>query len=104
VLATPKLHEFEDDFFTVLEKVQSTSLLIADTIDVRDAYGILRSTRREVTSHARNMQIPEDDIKAFNRWSTDLNARSGASRLDIIEVYSKLEALAPTLLRFSRTL
>jgi hypothetical protein len=52
VLATPKLHEFEDDFFTVLEKVQSTSLLIADTIDVRDAYGILRSTRRGVTSHA----------------------------------------------------
>jgi hypothetical protein len=50
------------------------------------------------------MQIPEDDIKAFNRWSKDLNARSGASRLDMIEVYSKLEALAPTLLRFSRTL
>jgi hypothetical protein len=104
VLATPKLHEFEDDFFTVLEKVQSTSLLIADTVDVRDTYGILHSTRRGVTSHARNMQIPEDGINAFNRWSKDLNARSGASRLDMIEVYSKLEALAPIRLRFSRTL
>jgi hypothetical protein len=103
-LPKPKLHEFEDNFFTVLEKVQSTSSMIGATVDVRDVYGILRSTRRGVTSHARNMQIPEDDIKAFNRWSKDLNARSGASRLDMIEVYSKLEALAPTLLRFSRTL
>jgi hypothetical protein len=57
VFGTPKLHEFEDDFFTVLEKVQSTSQLIADTVDVRDAYDILRSTRRGVTSHARMRAI-----------------------------------------------
>jgi hypothetical protein len=37
VLVTTKLYEFEDDFLTVLEKVQSTSQLIADTVDVRDA-------------------------------------------------------------------
>jgi hypothetical protein len=104
VLPKPKLHEFEDDFFTVLEMVQSTTSVIGPSVDVRDLYGILRSTRRGVTSHARNMQLPEDNIKAFNRWGKDLNARSGASRLDMIEVCSKLEALAPTLLRFSRTL
>jgi hypothetical protein len=103
-LPKPKLHEFEDDFSTVLEKVQSTTSAIGPLVDVRDLYEILRSTRRGVTSHARNMQLPEDDIKAFNRWGKDLNARTGASRLDMIEVYSKLEALAPTLLRFSRTL
>jgi hypothetical protein len=90
-LALPRLYEFEDDFFTVLEKIQSTTDLIVDSVDVRDAYGILRSTRRDVTSQARNMQIPEDDIKAFNRWGKDLNARSGAPRLNMIEVYSKLE-------------
>jgi hypothetical protein len=104
MLASPRLYEFEDDFFTVLEKIQSIMDLIADSVDVRGAYGILRSTRRGVTSHAQNIQIREDDIKAFNRWGKDLNARSGATRLDMIEVYSKLEALAPTLLRFKRTL
>jgi hypothetical protein len=44
-LASPRLYEFEDDFFTVLEKIQSTADWIADSVDVRDAYGMLRSTR-----------------------------------------------------------
>ena len=33
-LATPKMHEFENDFFTVLEKVQATTGLIDDDMNV----------------------------------------------------------------------
>jgi hypothetical protein len=55
VLSKPKLHEFEDDLFTVLEMVQSTMSVIGPSVDVRDLYGILRSTRRGVASHARKM-------------------------------------------------
>jgi hypothetical protein len=33
--------EYDHDFFKVIEKVQSTTDLIADDVDVREAYGIL---------------------------------------------------------------
>jgi hypothetical protein len=57
-LATPKLYEFEDDWFTVLEKVQATTSHIADDVDVREVYGIARLERRGgVTAHARNMDV-----------------------------------------------
>jgi hypothetical protein len=53
-LATPKLQEFENDWFTVLEKVQATTIHIEDLVDVREEFGIGRSQRRGVTAHARN--------------------------------------------------
>jgi hypothetical protein len=34
-LTTPQIHEFKDDFFAVLEKVQATKHLIDDEVDVR---------------------------------------------------------------------
>jgi hypothetical protein len=40
-LKPTKLMEYEHDFFKVIEKVQSTLDLIADDVDVREAYGIL---------------------------------------------------------------
>jgi hypothetical protein len=58
--------EYEHDFFMVIEKVQSTSDLIADDVDVTEAYGILLSLQRSVTAHARNMGVPEDLINAIN--------------------------------------
>jgi hypothetical protein len=103
-LATPKMHEFEDDFFTVLEKVQATTDLIGDDIDVREDYGISRSERRGVTAHARNMDIPIDLLNANNRWRKEANSATGNPRLDMMDVYTTLEALLPTVLRFSRAL
>jgi hypothetical protein len=92
------LCEWEDDFFTLLEQVQSTTNLIDEGKVVRDGFGIMRSTRRGVTIHARNMRVDEDIIKAVNRWMK--GGGTGAARLDMIELYSKPEALAPLYLRY----
>lgn len=56
-LATSKLQEFEDDFFTVLEKVQATRTLIDDDVDIQEVYGIGRLGRRGVTVHTINMEV-----------------------------------------------
>jgi hypothetical protein len=44
------MHEFEDDFFKILEKVEATTTLIDDEVDVRIVYGIRRPARRGVTT------------------------------------------------------
>lgn len=103
-LVTAKLHEFEDDFFTVLEKVQVTSVALADDVDVREAYGIGRSGRRGVTAHARNMEVSVELLNAINRWRKEASSATGNPRLDMVDVYTTLEALLPTVLRFSRAL
>lgn len=103
-LVTAKMHEFEDDFYTVLEKVQVTTSLIEADIDVRESFGISRSLRRGVTAHARNMEVPVELLNAVNRWRTEATSVTGNPRLDMMDVYTTLEALLPTVLRFSRAL
>jgi hypothetical protein len=103
-LATAKMHEFEDDFYTVLEKVQATTNLIETSVVVRDIYGLGRLERRGVTAHARNMEVPGDLVNAVNRWRTEATSATGNPRLDMMDVYTTLEALIPTVLRFSRAL
>jgi hypothetical protein len=92
------LCEWEDDFFTLLEQVQSTMNLIDEGKVVRDGFGIMSLTRRGVTIHARNMRVDEDIIKTVNRWMK--GGGTGAARLDMIEP----EALAPLYVRYSLAL
>ena len=103
-VAPPRLFEFQDDFFTLLEKVQATTNFIPADVDVRNDYGILRSLRRGVTSHARNMGVDESLLHLFNRWRTAMKNSSGIENLDMADTYSKLETLIPALLGFSRPL
>jgi hypothetical protein len=102
-LSPTRLFEFEFDFFRLLREVQSTTLLIDKTKDVDSEYGILRSCRRGMTAHARNMRVSKDDLKTFNRWSQEMNAQTGMARLDMPETYSSLEAIKPLLLRVTRS-
>lgn len=100
-LNPPRLGEFEDDFFRVLETVQATTNLIDKEIDVREEYGLKRSIRRGVSEHTTNMKVPEKVINAMNRWRSDLKAKGPANMLDL---YTTLEGLVPTLLNYSRAL
>jgi hypothetical protein len=93
------MFEWEGDFMTLLELVQATTDLIGKEVELRDKFGINRTTRRGATAHARNMKVDEDIIKAVNQW---MKYDAGAARLDIIELYSELNALTPTYLRYSR--
>ena len=103
-LSPAKLFEFENDFFVLLERVQAQTDHINDEMDVREAYGIMRSLRRGVTSHSKNMGIPEEDLKAFNRWRSEVKGNGGTGRLDMPAVYAALKSLTPALLRFTRAL
>ena len=99
-LASPKLFEFEEDFYSVLEEVQTLRPdLIASTIDVRDDFGILRSTRRGVSGHVINMNVDPRLVNAVNRWRVEKNADVPA--LDMPNMYARLDLLKPTVLRYS---
>jgi hypothetical protein len=100
-LKPSKLMEFENDFYTILEKVQSSTNLIGEEVCIRDEYGILRSLRRGVTAHAKNMEVGETLVNGINRWRSE---EKGAMRLDMADLYTTLEALLPTVLRYSRAL
>ncbi|CAJ1945521.1 unnamed protein product [Cylindrotheca closterium] len=58
-LAVPSLLEFKEDFFEILIRVQDCTDLISPDVDLQEKAGILRTLRRNLTSHAINMQVPE---------------------------------------------
>ena len=103
-LNPPRLFEFEKDFYRVLEKIQATTDLILTDEIVSELFGILRSLRRGVTTHARNMGVPDPLLHIFNRWRVEMNAEGGVASLDMADTYSKLETLAPMLKGFTRPL
>jgi hypothetical protein len=100
-LSPPKLAEFEDDLFSILEKVQSETSEIEDDVHVREAYGILRSLWKGNTAHAMNMGVPEPLMRTFNRWRKAMEADMPVPSLDMIDLYASREAILPTLLRNS---
>jgi len=96
-----KVHQYESDFFNILFKVQNSSTHISDSLDVAEVYGILRSSRRGATAHARNVKIGKYIIEAVNRWRQEAFGRGVSLRLDLLDVFTSLDALAPTLLGYS---
>jgi hypothetical protein len=101
-LREPSLKEFHDMFYEALEEVQALRPdIIAGDVDVRDSYGIKRSLRRGATSHARNMDVKPDIINAISRWSTKKKSDKGSG--DMADVYSRLDKIAPALLRYSKS-
>jgi hypothetical protein len=103
-LMPTKLCEYEDDFFTVLERVQSTTNVIENDVDLREEGGILRTTRRGLSAHALNMGIDTNLLKAINRWRSETQSAAGHVGADMVDRYTKLEALKPYFLKFSRQL
>ena len=101
-LKPPRLYEFEEDFFRVLSKVQATTDFIGKEVEVSDDYGISRSSRRGVSSHARNMGVSDELLHVFNRWRREMQGSGGLANLDMADTYSKLDTLVPMLLNFTR--
>ena len=101
-LKNSKLYEWEDDFFTVLERIQATTKLIDKELDLCDEAGIGRTIRRGMTDHCINMDIDTELVKAVNRWRNETGA--GKVGYTIIDRYSTLESLRPTFLRYSAQL
>ena len=103
-LPNGKLSEFQDLFYGILEDIHAVnSDLILEDVIVREAYGIPRSLRRGVTSHVLNLDMDERLFKAINRWRDEMSAL-GSVRLDIVDIYAKLESIKALALRFSGSL
>ena len=98
--STARLEDFEEDFYQVLERVQSSCSVIPSDVNVREEFGLRRSLRRGVTSHAINLGIPDDLIVRINRWRKEQRGKSTR----MIDLYSSIEALKPALLKFSGAL
>ena len=103
-LPVPRLVEFEDDWYNVLEKVQKDTDLIDKDLDLRDKAGILRSLRRGVTAHAINMKVDTDLTRAINRWRSEKKNGDKKPKYEMIDRYADLGAIKPTYLRFSQAL
>jgi hypothetical protein len=101
-LNPPRLYEFEEDFFRVLSKVQATTEFIGKEVEVTDDYGISRSSRRGISTHARNMGVSDELLHVFNRWRREMQGSGGLANLDMADTYSKLDTLVPMLLNFTR--
>jgi hypothetical protein len=101
-LRKAKLCEFEDDFYRMIERVQDTTNLIASDVDVRNEYGLPRTTRRTATAHARNMRLPKDLMNAIHRWGKEMNATTGVPRMDMQDTYTTIDSICPLVLEFSR--
>jgi hypothetical protein len=102
-LLPSRLLEFENDFLTILEKIQERSELIEADIDVRDDYGIGRSLQRGVTAHARNMGVSDSLVNVLNRWRKETTTNE-TGRLNMTDVDTILESLTPTILQYSQAL
>ena len=99
-LAQPKLSEFEEDYFSLLEAVQNSRPdLIDPSVSVRDVYGLERTERRGATSHAINQGLSKDLINLVNRWRVEFN--STGPQYEMIDNYARIDHLKPTLLRYS---
>ena len=55
-----------------------------------------------MTAHAINMEVDKDLINLINRWRTEKDRQSRSNSM--IDVYTELEALLPTTLRYSLSL
>jgi len=101
-LNPPLPFEFQDDFLSVFEHIQATTDLIPQELNIREEAGILRSLRRALTDHARNMQVAPHLLDAFNRWHKE---RKG-DKVDhvMVDGYSTLGNLKPLFLEFSLAL
>ena len=78
--------------------------VISDSVEVLEEYGISRSFRRGATTHARTVNVSKADIKAANRWRDLENAQGRQINQPIMDHYSEIRQILPTLLRFSKAL
>ena len=81
-----KIGQYSENFYLCLEFVQSTKPeLIQPTVEIREEYGISRSLRQVVTTHAQNMKVPEHVVEANNQWRKEESTRGGKPRLTMSE-------------------
>lgn len=101
-LRKAKLCEFKDDLYQMIKRIQDSTDLIPTEVDVRNEYGLARTTRRTAMAHARNMRLPKDLMNAIHQWGKEMNATTEVSRLDMQDTYTMIDSIWPLVSEFSR--
>ena len=74
--------------------------MIPDDVKIEEEYSVFRSLRRGATSESRNAGIPGDVINANNRWRAFYRSKGINPNFSMMEHYSNVDVLAPTLIKF----
>lgn len=78
--------------------------LIPKEVDVVNEFSFHRSLRRGSTTQARNQGVSEADINTANRWRNVERAGGRKPARSMMEHYSQIHHLVPTLVRYSQAL
>mmetsp|Transcript_9714 Transcript_9714/g.14043 ORF Transcript_9714/g.14043 Transcript_9714/m.14043 type:complete len:475 (-) Transcript_9714:1604-3028(-) len=102
-IINPRIYEM-----TILDMLQKIKEkyhdVIPEQVNVYEDYGISRSFRRGVTTHARNLDVKKEDIDLMNRWRNVESAQGRKARMRMADHYSDISQMIPSLLRFSMAL
>jgi hypothetical protein len=79
-------------------------LLGLNNFEIREDFSINRSFRRGSETHALNQKVPEVVINAQNRWKKIEAAKGRKAQFSMIENYSDIALLIPTMVRYSEML
>ena len=83
---------------------EERNVLGLGSIVIREEFSINRSFRRGSSTHAQNQNIPEPVINAQNRWRKVEAAKGKRAKFSMMENYSDIEHLIPTLVQYSEML
>jgi hypothetical protein len=93
-----------DQLEVVKDEDIEKKLLGLEAFDIREDFSINRSFRRGSETHALNQKVPEVVINAQNRWKKIEAAKGRRAQFSMIENYSDILLLIPTMVRYSEML
>jgi hypothetical protein len=100
-----RAHQLEQKFFDRLDMVKDRyPLLINDSIEVDEEYGISRSFQRGATSEVMNRLGNSEVVEANGRWCKSNQGGAKRPNLTIHEHYTDVRLTVDLLLRFSQAL
>jgi hypothetical protein len=86
----------------VKEEDNKENKLGLENADIREEFSINRSFKRGSSTHAQNQGLSAHIIEVQSRWRKFENARGRKPKLAMIEHYSDIELLIPTLVQYSK--
>jgi hypothetical protein len=100
-----RIADIDPVFHDALRFVQSQRPdLIAEEVDVGVAFSLRRSLRRGSTTHARNVDVPEENIEFNNGWRKHQRAGAKAASLSMGQHYTDVKLALPFILGYSENL
>ena len=92
-----KAADYKENLFSKLETIQATTTLIDPDCKIWDEFGVQRSGRRFLTTHATLMGVPIHWIELQARWQTDRANGERTVQRTMIHTYSEIRNMKDAL-------